>query len=441
MALNISLIGKVYDVNGVAIDATVDCFIYPQGVWNTAKPTELKEYTINLGDGDFLTQDGSVSVGDVVLVRVRSAEGIAVAKIVLSSDDLYLQDIQVKPIQPPNCTLSLSGGTTINRDVTATLASSDEYQWEFGGDTMYHKIAWYGTVVFDELGIATKEYDFEDGYQPSSTHQYAVVGSYLVQGRSTNKNGQQSVCAKQIEIRYNPPIGCLSFSPLTPILNDVVTVSACISDEDGRITSISHRFDGSMVASNTVKDFEYGVSVPEFRSYELMQIIRWNDGFDDKEIEFSKMMELTNQPPLAFFSYSNEGSDYLFTPECSDIDGTVEAIKWDVYFVLPFSAVEALVYSSEWVDHTPINMEFVQQGRYRVEITAMDDLGATASYSVSMGDIQCDGSVYDKIEYVYVKTISVDVCEPVISADIYIPRMSVELKPPNKKIGVGKCYK
>ena len=77
-----------------------------------SKASQLNEYTINVGDGDWLTNDGSIAENEVVLLKFVSASGIAVISHTITNADistrLVVQDVQLLPIQAPTCGLNLA---------------------------------------------------------------------------------------------------------------------------------------------------------------------------------------------------------------------------------------------------------------------------------------------------------------------------------------------
>src|SRR5574344_516056 len=129
---DITFTGKMYDENGTLINGTVEGFTSPQNKWSGAKASQLNEYTINVGDGDWLTNDGSIAENEVVLLKFVSASGIAVISHTITNADistrLVVQDVQLLPIQAPTCGLNLAITGTVNNTVTATNTSSDQYQ-------------------------------------------------------------------------------------------------------------------------------------------------------------------------------------------------------------------------------------------------------------------------------------------------------------------------
>ena len=394
---DLTFTGTVYNETGIKVDANVDGYTYPQSVWKgSTKATELQEYTINLGDGDWLTNDGNISAGEVVVIRVRGVDGIAAYAHTITEEDLssrlVVQDVQLKPIQPPTCMLSVAATGTVNNEVSTSLSTSDQYQWEYGGRTHHQRTTWYGTTVFNEIGIASEVYDFGEGYQSLNTYTFTSIGDYTVKAKSTNLNGQESVCQQTIRIKYNEPTGCVQTDPATPLLNADVTLTACIKDDDGRITSIDHSFDTVLEDTNVDLNYSYVKNLDVFKSYEVRQDMHWNDGFEDKTKVFTRTLTMENQPPTVEYTWSNTGAVYSFVQSTEDVDGTVDNLKWLVDFEGPMGSGFTRVYDSGWVGVTDIDLELDGIGNYRVTLIARDNLGATGEYSEVITNGECSSS-------------------------------------------------
>ena len=404
----------MYDENGALINGTVEGFTSPQNKWSGAKASQLNEYTINVGDGDWLTNDGSIAENEVVLLKFVSASGIAVISHTITNADistrLVVQDVQLLPIQAPTCRLNLAITGTVNNIVTATNTSSDQYQWEYMGKTHHQRYDWYGTVVFPEIGIASVEYDFGDGYSASNTYVWDTIGTYTVSSKTTNKNGQTRICTKEIVIGYNAPTGCVQFDKGTYILNDTVIVTGCITDADNRIIGIDHIWEKVITDTNLIKDYVYSKVLDEVKTYTAKQIIRWNDGFEDKVVKFARPLSMANQPPVVDITVTEGVDTYTFNSNAVDPEGMLSRVDWVVYTCK--QEIMGNTGPCDWVEVYRTTGEIIElsvgkTGNYKVVATAYDNLNATGTDEViytmvASGDNCTGGPVVENKKHYYI---------------------------------------
>ena len=434
MSLNIGFNGNVYDENGNAIDCKYQVHYVTQNIWNDVRDTDTQYYSANAGDGDSLTQDGSLAAGDVVLLTFWQGDGsggatpadragnlydrFAVHALVHDgSTSTYNIDVQLQPKQKPVPDWSLSGSETINRDITASDSSYDWMNWTYNNESFYHRQSYYGVIVFDQVGLLTTTYDWTDdndavtGYEDSNVHQYTVIGDYNPTIKVINAWSLENTDSKAIRIKYNKPYPDITFSPdgvITVIhTTETDTITAGINDEDNRITNIDHhwkvldRNDGTtisddLIASNTTLDYSYDETIQVLQRHLAEQIISWNDGYDDLTIIYSEELHITNWLPLVNFNLNYVNDKTInFVPNCSDIDGTVDGYKWELYVLVPFST-DGYTLAKTIVDTVGDDQEitFDSDGHYKMVLTATDDYGESASFEKEF-DVSTGGTCDD----------------------------------------------
>ena len=251
--------------------------------------------------------------------------------------------------------------------------------------THHQRYDWYGTVVFPEIGIASVEYDFGDGYSASNTYVWDTIGTYTVSSKTTNKNGQTRICTKEIVIGYNAPTGCVQFDKGTYILNDTVIVTGCITDADNRITGIDHIWEEVITDTNLIKDYVYSKVLDEVKTYTAKQIIRWNDGFEDKVVEFTRTLSMANQPPVVDITVTEGVDTYTFNSNAVDPEGMLSRVDWVVYTCK--QEIMGDTGPCDWVEVYRTTGEIIElsvgkTGNYKVVATAYDNLNATGTDEV-----------------------------------------------------------
>ncbi len=420
MGLNVSFKGNVSDENDDAIDCKYQVHYVRQNVWNDTRDTASAYYSANAGDADSLTQDGELKANDVILVSFWQGDGsggptpdnrdslfdrFGVYAIIHDGSTAdYVINVQLKPKLAPDISWSLPSTARINRNVHASDYSDDESAWSYEDKTIYHRNTYYGRTVFPKVGLLTTTFnwnddnDDEDSYEVSDDHSFVQIGDYLVDLHIVNAWDLYSDDQKPIRLKYNLPIGNLSFNPngtSTKVhTTEDSTYTAGITDEDSRITSIDHKWyikdrdngneiSDTLVETNTTLDYQFTKTIEILQRHYGKQIISWNDGWDDLVITYLEELPITNWKPLVNFSQVSLNDTKLkFTPSCSDIDGTVDRYTWRLYALVPFQDGEyTLAKTDVFNDDQDLEIEFDAAGHYKMVLTGRDDYGDDASFT------------------------------------------------------------
>ena len=434
MPLNITFAGDLYDENNNPLNNVRAWGWHKESnTWSGLYDfTGEAQYNMNLGDGQWLTQDGHVNnPGDTVLIKFETTEDnpldrrFCLYEIQLDGNDVYTQDVQLIPCQPPNVSWlwhlqsPTDGATTfdntaaggspntyigrINEAITAVDDGiNDEYEWTFSGANLMHVVSRYGQDIFsDRLGIVSKEYDWtnDDVFVTDNTHTFTAISSSPtndtpVEIKVTNKKGQVVTDILAIQIRYNSPIPDVTWSPENPSVTDTFTITGNIQDPDGRITNIAYKFDGELVANTTDPNYSWtqdlGTEYQE--THTVNSDVSWNDGFSDLFIEHQETIYMTNLAPTFDLVYEvigdPENNDLKFTAaNLTDPDGddNLLELKWMIEYKTPFDNTYKVVYNPGYPatpDLTSKEWIFNTQGDYRVTATAKDGYGLETSHSV-----------------------------------------------------------
>jgi hypothetical protein len=403
MALNITFTcNEVVDENNNPINCKYQVYYPEYGVWNDVRDTELFQYNCNAGDGDSLTQTGTFLSGDHAIVVLwvggndRSGLKDRMAYHVITHDGVtntYVLDVQLKPKTAPSCSWYLSTSATINREKTAYSYASDDYSYNFGGVTHYHHRQYGSEIIFPSIGdlVITFDFDEGDGFASTNKHTYSVIGDYVAKHKAVNQYSLESICERNIRLKYNTPIGCLSFTPDgvgsgdEVQKGDTVTTTACITDEDSRITNIAHHWiikdrsnnsniiRDTKIADNTNLSFSYNKELLELHDTFGYQYITWNDGWADYTITKYREIQVKNiNPEVSISKIDLSAKEKRFVQESSDADGTVTSWTWKIYLLMPFSGDWVEVHSTT-TDGSPIEIMFNEAGRYKTEVIVEDD--------------------------------------------------------------------
>jgi hypothetical protein len=455
MALNVTFTcNNIVDENNNPINCKYQAYFPDYGVWNNVRTSEFFQYNCNAGDGDALTQTGTLLDGDYVILafwdgqETRSGLQDRMAYYIIQHDGVtntYVIDVQLKPKTAPSCGWSLTTSATINRTVTAYTTASDNYQWDYNGKTMYHRERYGQEVIFDSIGDLIETYDFGagDGYSATNTYSYSTIGDYIVHHKVINEYSLESVCDKNIRLKYNTPIAGLSFNPDgygtgdEVSVGDSVSINANITDEDSRITNIEHSFiiknrnnnstiiRDTLYSENTNLNYSYAMNILELHDTFGNQVIHWNDGWEDQTVYYNRELPITNILPEVSISKTDlSAKEKRFTQISNDADGTVVAWSWKIYLLMPFSGEWVEVYQTS-NDGSDINIQFNEAGRYKAEITVTDDFNkfstknntvyGSASAEIEFditpsGSTTCAASLQDDIFFIFPDVAGDGIC-------------------------------
>lgn len=384
MSLNVGFSGKIYDETNQLIDANIYGYSVTQKVWSSAYTSQYNTYACNLGDGCWLSQTGIATIGDKILLKFKSLDNTRIGffETILTKSVLYIENVQIIPISNPSLNISLPSTAKLNQNIKVTVDANDDHTWKFNNITFYQKDVLYNTNVFkEELGIVKTEFDWGNGYTEINSFAYTDIGIHTVSVRVTNKAGLQTIKTAQVQVLYGAPVGGMDFSNNAPYKNDLVDISATIQDTGNTITSIEYYFDDTLVEINQNISFIYSKLINVIKQITVTQLIHWNDGFSDQVVQYQEILKVSNHPPTCSFVYSNEGMTYRFDPTYADIDGTVIGLEWVLEYELPFVNVYNKIVDTGFLEPDSYYINLPTGGKYRVTLTAKDDLGAIGTFT------------------------------------------------------------
>lgn len=267
MALNITFDGFCYLNSGSLSNSDVfyQAYFYKGGTgsspskWNTIRTVESSGYyNFNLGDGDFLTQDGTALTGATVVVAFwkngdRTGNDCSILEewgafeVVLDGSDTYTNPTQIRPNILPDLVWNMTSTALVNQTVNTTNNSEDEHTWSWMGTTMAHWYTRYGQTIHSVNRVIRTDYDWDDGNQDNnlagaavSSHFWTAPGIYDVEIVIYDVCMDTVTGTKQIIITNNPPVPDIIMIPSNP-------------DPD---TPVSFRWDGTDV-DNTISGIDW----------------------------------------------------------------------------------------------------------------------------------------------------------------------------------------
>lgn len=231
MALNITFAGNIIDSNNNAInDNSVKYQAYfkktntgsSNDKWNNARTSEYGQYSLNLGDGDLLTQDGKVSNNDKLIIlfwreKEEVKESVSLSEwcfveTTLNGSEVYLANIKLSKGVKPNNLFIQSGINKVNKQIIISdNGTNDNHEYVFEGKTLKQTSEFFtgmntlpNNCVTIDWGDNTLKQTFNAGF--SANHSYSLPGDYDLSIIVTNSCGLQTMSTFKIRIFWNEPI-------------------------------------------------------------------------------------------------------------------------------------------------------------------------------------------------------------------------------------------
>lgn len=278
MALNITFDGFCLLDDGSLSSSNVyfQGLFYPNGTasspttWNNVRTVEATGYySCNLGDNDWLGQDGTALTNVKVVIvfwRGSTTDRNALCdelnewgafEVTLDGSDFYTNVVQTKTNIAPNLVWSLTNSGYVDTNYTATNTSYDVHNWTISGTQMYHWRTRYGEDIQLINTISGSRYDWDDGDSDlvagttNADHQWSSAGSYDVELVIWDECSASVTGTDTINIYWHAPVPDITMSPADPDPNEPVSFSWTGTDVDNRITNIEWTINDNGAYGNT----------------------------------------------------------------------------------------------------------------------------------------------------------------------------------------------
>ena len=278
MALNVTFDGYCYRDSGSLsnVDVQYQAFFYKvnagssSSTWNNVRTVESSGYySCNLGDGDWLTQTGNASAGDIILVvfwrtgsdRTASCPTLdewGAFQIVLTGADTYTNPAQAKVNINPNLIWTFPNTGYVDTDYDSTNSSNDVHSWNFSGTLMNHWYTRYGETIYQVNQVNNSDYYWGDGDSDLDlagsavgTHQWSSAGTYDIDLIIEDECGGTTSGTDQIQIYWHAPTADITMTPAVPDPNTPVSFQWTGTDVDNTVLYIDWTINDSGAYGNT----------------------------------------------------------------------------------------------------------------------------------------------------------------------------------------------
>jgi len=298
MALNIAIGGFVYDkdTNISNSDINYQAFFYQNGTassaskWNDVRTVESSGYySINLGDADWLGQEGSALTNAKIIIVFWKGSPLGTDRnalcnildewgaleLTLDGSSVYTQDAQTKANINPVLQWSnnVPSHGYVNTNYNFTNTSYDVHDWSFNGVatsgtvTMNHWRTRYGQNIQLINTVDTTDYFWGDSNSnedlsgaANSSHQWNTAGNYDIDIYVYDTCSGTTSGTENIDIYWHSPVPGITRcdSGGTPIGgNSITTPDTPVyftyngTDVDNTITNITWNIEDSGAYGNT----------------------------------------------------------------------------------------------------------------------------------------------------------------------------------------------
>ena len=267
MALNTIFDGYVYDKDSVIGDTDIyyQAYFYSNSTasststWNDVRSCEASGYyNINLGDADWLGQDGTALSGSKVVIVFwkggpdRTSDCSVLTEwgafeLDIDGSSVYSNNTQTMDNIDPNVswTVDISRSAYVNNVYTVTNNSDDEHSWVFGTTTMNHWYSKYSQIINGPNFIDHTDYYWGDGESTlnqsgttNASHIWDSAGPYVITVEVFDDCNDSSSSTFSFTMYWNTPVPNIVMTPSDPLPNEPVSFSYTGTDIDDNITSI-----------------------------------------------------------------------------------------------------------------------------------------------------------------------------------------------------------
>jgi hypothetical protein len=392
MAVNVTFTGNIIKPDNTQFlsnEVKYQLFFYNRNassspsIWGSTRLSELGQYNINLGDSDILTPEGSVNIGDRVIIafwtpndKIKTDENLinwGFIDLPLSTSTEYINNVKLMGAIVPTCNFTITGSTVINENVFANdIGSNDNHQWIYNGLTIYQAPSKYSQPLFYSMNTLPEtsisitwgdETSIVD--QPPSQsypHQFETPNTYTINVFVTNTSGLTSSQLFMRSIYNSAPVVGFSIDKPNPVpvntdgVGETVTFVNVSTDPDNK--SITDGWsctweieDGDYSVTYTDQTFDFQPT-HQFHSsgyHDVKLILHWYNGFSwlsssitqqINQLTWSVTNGLTWQIPV----YINNAVTYTPT-----VSGNVEYISKITYNIDDYVLLDNLSYNETFV--------------------------------------------------------------------------------------------
>lgn len=414
MSLNIVFQGNIFDHEDNPIVSHIQGLHVRTGLWSDIRTSENNQYNINLGDGNWLTQNGNVREGDVILLsfwttnvktRIGKSDEFCILKIEYDENQkIYINNIKLGLPPSPFLIWDFEDSSIIvNEEATIDSTATNTFQYEYDGNTLYQRNEWYGNVIFKNSGIQQIEYKWEDVFIDSNIFAFDTTGEYSVTTKATNFYGESTESTKILRIENEVPIYDIIL-PESFSFGDVIAVKDIVTSE--HIKRLEHYVNDDLIETNSEKDFDYQYEITNTDNHIFRFHIEYYVGIgsETKFIEYYESQQPENIPPvIELLEYTESDGLYTINQSCYDEDGNIDNYVYQLMYQVPLSNEFKIIDEYHTQDDIQKQYSLNNNGNYKLILLVTDNGGATTTSDIEfyIDNVCSDNILLSKNRYRY----------------------------------------
>jgi len=214
------------------------------------------------------------------------------------------------------------------------------------------------------------EWDFGDGQTSTgivTNHAYSAIGNYTVKLTVYDNDGLNGTASEVVKVIENP-VASFTFSPTSPLINEIVAFDASASSPNGgSLINYGWDFGDGELGSGKIVTHSYA----DFGNHTVTLLVIDSEGLNDTETKTIRVYI----SPVASFTYSPEqpwvaSTLSLNAASSHDSDGFIAIYQWD------FGDGNVTVVSNPIIGHI-----YKAPGSFTVILTVFDSDGLSGSSS------------------------------------------------------------
>lgn len=415
--LFIQFSGEARDIDNNSIsNFRIKGYHQTTNTWSDWYYNNKGKYSLNMGDAQWLTQDGSVDNNDRVMLLAETLEDNIFSRrfcfIVITLDktkSTYINNIQLLPNQKSDITgnywfESKTDGSsnifdeTLNKSIYQGRVNeiikfkdviNDSYYWVYDDVIHRHTRTYLGTDTFsDRIGIDKILINWDGNNNITSLIDDAYIYDslptvndwYRIDITVINKAKLMTDATEYIKIRYNQPTMVLIHTPNNPTYTQQLTINTQYDIPDNNVVETKYYINEILVSDTLDVDFTITKDMKDIFKENISMSLEytWDDGYETHKEVYNNIIETTNIP-LTFDLKKeiNDGTLTISPINVVDIDGDIEDVKfdWKVYYKTPIDDIFKLVQHMGFPDEPHIGSKewvLTKPGEYKITATGLD---------------------------------------------------------------------
>lgn len=343
--LNVTFAGNIFDStetqytsNEVAYQAV---YIHNDtSIWNNVHISENGQYNINLGDGDWLTQNGLPVTGSKVIICFWTNSPLqrdslnltewSYIEIDIDGSYIYMNDVQTMYHQPPQCNF-----TTFDNIIVDNVGTTNDQFWIFHGVEHFQRYERLDNIIFLIMSFDTDAVELNWGDSNIETlplesdyhHEYTLAGDYHIIIKVTNRGGLY--CQSEFDVQASYTIIPGLTWPIPVFRTIPVVFTPNITGDTDQITDVSYSINGVEMYTGLQFDETFTHTFNSPGPFVVKQKIVYDNIFEVTTIETNYTVYIDS---IANFYKDSGTCGPIFIDNSIIGNGSIQEYYWAIKF-------------------------------------------------------------------------------------------------------------